>query len=219
MLGRTNFIAAMAVLGAGFVAASLFAPHNGRLVADQPTKRTASKIGLVNIADVLKQSDSANKRGAEISARRKQYFDRVTELRTEMNALSTKTVETTDNAEKVAMQKRATRIQRQIEDLDRDAQTKLSEVSNTVIVEVYTEIRDIITEIAVRNDLDLVLIYPASKEMSPVLATLMLQTPAAMPIYNRPELDLTAEVVLRINQKYPADKPTGAKPEVLKKGN
>jgi hypothetical protein len=31
----------------------------------------------------------------------------------------------------------------------------------------------------------------------------MLQTPALMPFYLKPEFDLTAEVVERLNKKYP----------------
>lgn len=204
MSGRSSFIAVLAVLGAGFVASSLFAPR--AQLAAEPAAKPASRIGLVNIVDVLKDSDATVKRGNEIKVRRQQFLDKVTAIRNEMADLTRKLGEATEMAEKVTVQKQITKLQRQMEDIDRDAQTKLQDLSNGVIVDVYREIRDTIAEIAARNDLDLVLMYPGSKEMSPAVAQLMLQTPAAMPVYSRPEMDLTKEVVLRLNRKFPADK-------------
>ena len=210
MSGRSSFIAVLAVLGAGFVASSPFAPR--AQLAAEPAAKPASRIGLVNIADVLKDSDATVKRGNEIKVRRQQFLDKVTALRNEMADLTRKLGEAAEMAEKVTVQKQITKLQRQMEDIDRDAQTKLQDLSNGVIVDVYREIRETIAEIAAQNDLDLVLMYPASKEMSPAVAQLMLQTPAAMPVYSRPEMDLTKEVVLRLNRKFPADKPAvGAK--------
>ena len=39
------------------------------------------------------------------------------------------------------------------------------------------------------------------------IAQLKLQTPAMTPYYLNPELDLTSEVIARLNKKYPIEKP------------
>ena len=52
------------------------------------------------------------------------------------------------------------RVNRQIEDLDRKAQEELTGMSDRVIVDVYSQIELAIDDIAVANNMDLVMCYP-----------------------------------------------------------
>jgi hypothetical protein len=63
------------------------------------------------------------------------------------------------------------------------------------------------TEFAKDRGLDVVEAFPAAptpdEKRTPQVAQLMLQTPALVPFYLKPELDVTDEIIERLNKKYP----------------
>jgi Skp family chaperone for outer membrane proteins len=170
------------------------------------------KMALVNIAKVLKDYEKANAMGKQISELRKGYLDRVDAYRKQMTDMNKEMMKTPDISAKEKIQSEMTAIQRKIEDIDREAQAKLGEMSNNTVVSVYKEIKETIAAIAESNGLELVLAYPDASEAkdmdSPVVAQLKLQTPALMPFYHK-NLDITSYVIQTLNQRYPAPKAVG----------
>src|SRR5207245_1539916 len=107
-------------------------------------------------------------------------------------------------------------LQRKIEDVDREAQKVLTEMANSTVVRVYNEIKGVVDAIAVANSLEMVLIYPDATtpgdENSAIVAQMKLQTPALMPLYFHPNLDITKYVVNALNERYPSPPVTPTTP-------
>jgi Skp family chaperone for outer membrane proteins len=165
------------------------------------------RIALVNIAKVLREFQKANADGQLITKKRQAYIDQIKPLREQLAELSKKSQITPNLAEKEKLQKEALAINRKIEDLDQQAQKELSELTDRTIVEVYQNIKSVINDIAVTNNLDLVMCYPDASlpedEKKPAVAQLKLQTPALIPFYHR-GMDITDVVVVTLNKRHPA---------------
>jgi Skp family chaperone for outer membrane proteins len=180
-------------------------PPAGSAPAPRP-----QRIVICNIAKVLRDYNKANFKGAEITRKRQAYVGKVNALREKMNAINQDFQRAQVPEQKKQFQEQALAINRQIEDIDREAQRELTQLSNDTIVQVYQEIKGVIYDIAKTNNLDMVLCYPsASKpedENSPQVAQLMLQTPALIPFYHQ-NMDITKVVTDTLNARYPSPPP------------
>jgi Skp family chaperone for outer membrane proteins len=206
-------LAVLATIGAVLGLAPLARAQEGSSTAAPKPQR----IVIVNIAKVLRDYQKANYEGSLITTKRQAYITRVNALREKLAAVNTEFNKAANPEVKKEHQKKALEFQRQIEDIDREAQTELTKQSNDTIVGVYREIKGIITQIAETNNIDMVLCYPAATktedENSPQVAQLMLQTPALIPFYHN-RMDITDYVIKALNQKYPSPapiQPAGAK--------
>lgn len=201
---RLATIAVVAAALACVPAASAQAPA-GSAPAPRP-----QRICIVNIAKVLRDYKKANFQGAEITKKRQAYVTVVSTKREQMAGINKLFQASQVPDEKKKLQEQALSIQREIEDIDRKAQAELTQLSNDTIVQVYKEIKGVITDIATTNNLDMILAYPAAskteEENSPQVAQLMLQTPALIPFYHR-GMDITDVVVRTLNARYPSKDP------------
>jgi len=172
-----------------------------------PAPAPSQRICIVNIAKVLRDYNKANFKGAEITRKRQAYVTQVQALRDQLAAVNADFQRANNPDQKKQLQEKALGIQRKIEDIDRTAQQELTSLSNDTIVQVYQEIKGVITDIAKTNNLSMVMAYPAatkeSEENSPQVAQLMLQTPALIPFYHR-GMDITDVVVQTLNARYPS---------------
>jgi len=203
--------------GAALLALAAVMHHRGtdaQAQAPAAAAASGSKIRLVNIAKVLRNYAKANVMGKEITEIRAVLVQKMTKLRADIETKRAEMVKTaTPQAKKEEMERDITAIQRQIQDLDREAQKQLGSMSNDTIVKVYKDIKDVIERIAVANSLELILCYPdaslPAEENTAAVAQLKLQTPAAMPFYHR-GLDITDFVIDALNKANPvAAAPTG----------
>lgn len=212
---RLAAIATFGVVLAFTSSASAQTPMGGGAPAS-PQPR-AQRIVIVNIAKVLRDYDKANFQGHEITKKREVYVKRVQALRDQMAAVQKEYQSALDPNIKKQLQEKALGLQRQIEDIDREAQRELTTLSNDTIVRVYQEIKGVIYDIAKTNSLDMVLCYPAASnekdENSPQVAQLMLQTPALIPFYHH-GMDITEVVIKTLNVRYPSQKPPVSTPPV-----
>lgn len=200
-------LAAFATIGVALSltpAATAQGPAGGGAPANTQTR--PQRIVIVNIAKVLRDYNKANFLGTEITKKREGYVKQVTALRTQLTEIQKQFQGTTIPEQKKQLEEKARGIQRQIEDIDREAQTELTKLSNDTIVRVYQDIKGVIYDIAKTNSLAMVLCYPAASkaedENSPQVATLMLQTPALIPFYHD-GMDITEVVVKTLNVRAP----------------
>lgn len=188
----------------GSAAEAQMAPATGNPPATQPQR---PRIALVNIAKVLREFNKANADGQIITKKRQEYVTKVGMYREKLAAKSKELNLTQDPQKKEALQKEALAINRQIEDLDREAQQVLGDLTDKTIVDVYQSIKTTINDIAVANNLDLVMCYPDSStpedDKKPAIAQIKLQTPALTPFYHR-GMDITDVVVVTLNRRHPA---------------
>jgi Skp family chaperone for outer membrane proteins len=175
--------------------------------AKEVKKTRAPRIGYVNAPKVLRDFRRANQEGQKVTQRREEYVNRAKEERATLQHLTDQYNATDDGQLRKALQEKALATQRRIEAIDKEAKEKVTEMSDKAIVEMYEQIRVVIAEMAKDRDLDVVEVFPSAtrpaEDRKPEVANLMLQTPALMPFYLKPEFDLTDEVIERLNKKYP----------------
>jgi Skp family chaperone for outer membrane proteins len=199
----------LAALGA-LVCGSLAQAQQPVAPAPAPAPAPAAarpRIALVNIAKVLREYQKANYDGQMLTKKRQEYVDKIKPMQ-ERIATINKLVQVTQVPEqRAALQREGVELQRRSEDLDREAKTVLTEITDRTIVEVYQNIKSVITDIAVTNNLDLVMCYPdastAEEDKKPTVAQIKLQTPALIPMYHR-GMDITDVVVVTLNRRHPA---------------
>lgn len=200
------------VLGIGMLS---FTSQSG---ADEKAAR--SKIAVFNIAKVLRQFNQANQQGKEIAKKRQVYLDQINNYRNQISEQNKKLAATVDQKQKDAIQEQIYTMNQEIDKLDRNASKVLSEMSNETIVNVYKQIQGLVKDVADLNGFELILAYPdASDEKeknTPIVAQLMLQTPALMPFYVNSSLDITDYVISNLNKRYPAPP---VDPKELQSGN
>lgn len=216
------------VLGVAALAA-ICALASDSVVAQAPMPQPATpaaqparpRIALVNIAKVLKEYNKANSDGQNITKKRQEYIDKVKPYSDKLAALSRQVQTTVNPTEKEKLQKEALAVNRAVEDLNQEAQRVLSEMTDHTIVEVYQNIKSVINDIAVTNNLDLVMCYPdgssAEDDKKPVVAQMKLQSPALIPFYHR-GMDITEVVVVTLNRRHPAP-PVATTPPAPMGGN
>ena len=192
--------------------------------AAQPQGRP--KIALVNIVKVLKNYHKATFQGKEISAKRQGYVDRLNAIRTQISEANKQIAATQVPADRDRLEKQIRELQRQGEDVEREAQKVVSELSNNTLIQVYKEICAVIDAYATAHGYELILCYPDAsdpKDSTVMIAQLKLQTPALMPFYHSKGMDLTEGVIATLNARYPAPQasaaPNGAPPANTANGN
>jgi sugar-specific transcriptional regulator TrmB len=161
----------------------------------------------VNIAKVMREFNKANADGQAINKKRQEYVDKAKPYSEKLAVLSRTIAQTVNPTEKEKLQKEAVAINRILEDMNQEAQRVLGEMTDHTLVEVYQSIKQVINDIAVTNNLDLVMCYPDSPnpedDKKPVVAQMKLQSPALVPFYHR-GMDITEVVVVTLNRRHPA---------------
>lgn len=202
---RILILASVAALGSliGFVAMT---SAQSTPPAAQPTPQRP-RIAIVNIAKVLRDYQKAASDGKAITAKRQEWVNVMQPKRDKMAELSKQIPTTPSVTEKERLQQQALAINRELEDLERQAQKELGDLTDKTIVEVYQNIKSVINDIAVTNNLDLVMCYPDASlpedDKKPAVAQLKLQSPALIPFYQR-GMDITEVVVVTLNRRHPA---------------
>jgi Skp family chaperone for outer membrane proteins len=205
-------LAACAFLSVGALIGTLIAPRSVE-AAKEPAKAVAPHIAYVNIAMVMREYDRAKTDNEKIAKRRQEYVEQAKELRDEIQRLSKLATEAQNQNDREAAQLKALETNRKLEDVDLRAKRELGESSEHLIVDVFTNIREVIAELAKERGLDVVEAFPDAlneRDMTkPAVAQLKLQTPALYPYFIRKEFDLTEAVIERLNEKsVSTKKPT-----------
>jgi len=202
-------LVATTFLSVGTMLGTLIAPRPLE-AAKEPESPAPARIAFVNIAKVLREFKKANKHGEIINAKRQVFIDKIKPLK-EMAEAKAKKLKSADIPDaKERLEKEGVKLQREIEDLEREAQQVLGEMTDRSIVEVYKNIHEVIADLAKERRLDVVECYPDASNpedaMKPAIAQLKLQTPALIPYYARKELLITDDVIELLNKKFPFPK-------------
>src|SRR5262249_36569514 len=158
-----------------------------------------------NINRVIKGYQKANVLGQYLMTLSKYYADQRTAKQTRISELQAAAQKEPDQAKRDAMAVEAKKLAREIQDLEDEAQKKVTAEQGTIAVSVYKEIEMVVAGIARSNGLELVLCYPDAT--TPEEANLpqrvfqKLSAPAALPIYYAPNLDITDQVITTLNRQ------------------
>src|SRR5262245_10658053 len=173
-----------------------------------PKRVDPPRIGYVNIAKVMRDYERSKQERTAIEKRREEFEEKFKAGKAEIERIQKEWQATRDPMARRARQEQALGEQRRIEATDTEATQVLTKMSNTAAVDAYGQIQTVLAELAKARCLDVIEVYPGTTHpkdgAAPSFATSMLQTPALMPFYLRPELDVTDEVIERLNKKFPA---------------
>jgi Skp family chaperone for outer membrane proteins len=179
------------------------APGAPAVAAPQPAR---PRIALVNIAKVMREFGRAKYEGEQINKKRQEFIDAAMKYRSAGAEVARKAQTTQVPEEKAKFEKEAIEYQRKLQDLEKDGQKALNEITDRIVVEMYQNIKMVINDIAVTNNLDLVMCYPDSstpeEDRKPVVAQMKLQAPALFPMYHR-NMDITEVVIATLNRRHP----------------
>ena len=219
-LKTTAVVSALAMLiGMGIV---LWGGRPATADAPDPSRENAApshtRIALVNLTYVMTNSDESNelreavkKRVTFYEERAKVSHGRIDTWRQELATPGLAAVK------KDALEMDIRAEQRKIEDDQEEAKRKLAQISDEQTVALYKKIRDVAARYAAAHDFDLVLSYNDAADEKDLYSasnvSRKFQTGACMPLYWKPEMDISKQVVSAMNNLHRgAGAPGGGTP-------
>jgi Skp family chaperone for outer membrane proteins len=185
----------------------------------QPTSTATpgTRVAVVNINKVLKNYAKAQSLNASIRTKVQSYATQMNSKREEMQKLQAELAKpTTQGKQKEDMEKQVVNLQRYLQDIDNEARKVIGKEQGDIAVAIFREIEGVIKAVATTNNFDLVLSYPDATEDNEMYiqdnVVRKLAAQAAMPMYYRPHIDITAAVIQTLNASYPAPAATGVAP-------
>ncbi len=212
-MARRFRTAVAVVIGTGVVclAADPAAPRRPGPAGDAPAKPAAARpaplVAVFNMAAVMKDFGKAKYQVYLLNKKRIAISGDVTKWRTDYIETQ-KAAQQAKTAElKEQLGKQLADLARKIEDEERRVNKALNDEASEIIAELYDAIKAVVDKTAEAEGYDLVFAYPDAvtpeDAKNPFLKELKLKPPAAQPFYVGRRVDLTADVVRRLNEEYP----------------
>jgi Skp family chaperone for outer membrane proteins len=172
-----------------------------------------TRVAIVNINKVLKNYNKAQTLNNQIKVKVQAYAKQMNDLRDQMQrAQAELTKPTTTPPMKEQLEKQIVNIQRQLQDIDNDARRVIGKEQGDVAIQIFREIEGVIKAVATSNNFDIVLSYPDATDDNEMYVqenvVRKLATQAAMPLFYKPHVDMTAAVIQTLNVSYPAPATT-----------
>jgi Skp family chaperone for outer membrane proteins len=178
-----------------------------------------TRVAVVNINKVLKNYAKAQSLNNAIRNKVQGYAKMMNDKRDEMQKAQAELAKpTTTGPTKENLEKQVVNLQRQLQDIDNEARKVISKEQGDIAVQIFREIEGVIRAVATTNNFDLVLSYPDATEDNEMYVqdnvVRKLAAQAAMPLYYKPQVDMTKAVIDTLNVSYPvatAGSPTPGK--------
>jgi Skp family chaperone for outer membrane proteins len=177
---------------------------------------------VFNYLKVMKEYQKWQFFSAAMNKERATQSQGLVAIRGQIVDLESKARAETVQAKRVELEQQIVALQRKLEDTQRAMQKDIDDKSSAHLRTLFGEIRNVVDAVATTNGFSLVFAYPdavAPEEMSsPMYFEMKLRSPAAMPFYVSPSVDITPVVVATLNKHYPAPGPIDAGPGVSATG-
>jgi Skp family chaperone for outer membrane proteins len=176
-----------------------------------------TRVAVVNINKVLKSYNKAQSLNASIRTKVQSYATQMNAKREEMQKLQAELAKPTiTQQQKEQIEKQVVNLQRYLQDIDNEARKVIGKEQGDIAVQIFKEIEAVIKAVATTNNFDLVLSYPDATEDNEMYiqdnVVRKLAAQAAMPMYYKPQIDITAAVITTLNASYPAPVAQGTPP-------
>jgi Skp family chaperone for outer membrane proteins len=174
-----------------------------------------TRVAVVNINKVLKNYAKAQSLNNAIRNKVQGYAKMMNDKRDEMQKAQAELAKpTTVGPVKENLEKQVVNLQRQLQDIDNEARKVISKEQGDIAVQIFREIEGVIRAVATTNNFDLVLSYPDATEDNEMYVqdnvVRKLAAQAAMPLYYKPQVDMTKAVIDTLNVSYPVATTTGS---------
>lgn len=176
------------------------------------TPAAASRgTAVFNVPKVMREYQKWQFFAQEVNKDRTEKAALLAKKQNELIDLQNKMKVETVQAKRDEMAQQGLVLQRQLEDMEKQARKEIDEKSMSHLRTLFGELRTVVDAVAKTNGFDLVLAYPDAstpEEMaSPMYLEMKLRTPAAMPFYVNPNIDITTVVIQTLNKNFPAPGP------------
>jgi Skp family chaperone for outer membrane proteins len=207
----TSLVAAVALIGLGVTVGVLVKSTSSAHAASQPVVKTAAPLraGYVCMTEFMARSHKWQKRAADMQLAREREGQRLALLREVL--LSKKAQASTAQGErKIELEQEVVETQRKFEDEERGIRQDLDRRAADVLRQMHQEFARVIEQVARERNLDVVHAYPAKPDHPPErmpeaqYLDMFFRPPAMTPLYLKDGVDLTTEVVSRMNKAYAA---------------
>ncbi len=217
---KTLFIlAGLAALGSLGYFGNWVSAQNG-VVPAAATEKPTLKIGVINIAKVLKNFDKANQMGEQLLAEAKVKDEYVQKQLLALKGEESKLAAEPDKVKQMAMDKDLRARNLELENQAREYKAKFGEKQAEMAVLVHKDIGLVIDSLVKTYKLELVMTYPDvvedAEKNKPADAFRHLSTPAPMVWYTHPGLDMTDITIATLNKYFP--KAAGNGPSLVAPG-
>jgi Skp family chaperone for outer membrane proteins len=202
-------VVAMLVVGAGVVGWTL----SKQQLADAAPKAEAKpaaplRAGHVSSSELMKNYKNWQNAAEGMNKKRAEAATKLQQLQGLVQA-SAKEMEGAAGTERNRLEQVALDARRNFEDAERTAKADLDRMANDELKKLYSDITTVIKELAEEKQLDAVYLHPAhpergyeeAKQAQHTFIDLMLRTNALQPVYLRDSVDMTGEVLKRLNSK------------------
>jgi Skp family chaperone for outer membrane proteins len=216
----TVLLGALAALPlAIFVAAPVTAQAPAAGAAPAPPSRGVAVFNVPKVMREFQKWQALAKMVKDESAEKTAIFAK---KQTEFMELKTKMAGELVKSKQDEMAQQLTVLQRQLEDMQTSIRKEIDEKSMTHLRTLFGELRTVVDAVAKTNGFDLVLAYPDASTPEELNSTMYLEmklrTPAAMPFYVSPNIDITNVVIQTLNKNFPPPAPISVVPGVTTTG-
>jgi len=194
------------VLGACFVANKITARDN------TSAARASTKLGLLNMSYVMKNYQKTIALQAEFKEMVQPLINRVKAKQAQYESLGKEAQSKPDQRE--TYERQMIQIKREIEDLNKEAQSQIGKREQELLVALYKEVQDATSRVAQSHGYDIVMHYndglTSADYWNPNNIARKMQEGACLPIYYGNGVEISTSVVEVLNQAYAKANPAGA---------
>lgn len=196
----------LAAAGLGLAAAGVFV--GSAYVAARPAEKkeiAPLKAGYVSASDLMQKWKKWQKAATEMQSRRQQAGIELTGYRATLERKKAAAT-TAAGDDKARLDREVVEAQRTFEDAERAARTELDRDSAKALADFYKICQAELAAMAKEMNLDVVYFCPvtphdiAGKPLPPHQVDLFFRPPALMPVYLKDGVDLTADLLDRLNK-------------------
>ncbi len=200
----------IAYIAVGVLALSVGIYVTTKLWADPPQpqpQRAQTRIGILNMATVLKNYHKVEAYTAEMKESFKRFDDQTKDKR---KMIETRTQQANDEKytldQREACKKEIVKLQRELEDMNNEMKKTVNDQTEKQMVTVYREIQDAVRRYAMDKGLDAVLTHIDALNPQDAYSAMNvmanMQQRACMPLYYNPSMDISMDIVGSLNTAY-----------------
>jgi Skp family chaperone for outer membrane proteins len=202
-------VASMLMVGGGVIGWTL----SQQQLANAAPKAEAKPLpplraGHVSASELMKNYKSWQSAAEGMNKKRQEGVTKLGQLQGLVQA-SAKQVEGATGQEKTRLEQVALDARRNFEDTERSIKEELDKLANVELLKLFSEITAAVRVLAEEKQLDAVYIHPVhpdrgmeeAKATPQLFIDMMLRASALQPIYLRDSVDLTGELLKRLNAK------------------
>lgn len=206
MKKTVGFVVGVAVLGAaGYLGSRLTAQQTYPQAGVPASPPAVSRVAVVNLGQVIKNYAKFKNFTTEFQAKDLQVRKLLESKQAEaaqLQAAGQKPDATVTQQQEIERKLRD--LQRQVQDMKEDAANRLSKERYDVLLAIYKEIEEAVKVYARAKNLELVLHYNDAVGQDlylPEIFQRRLANNACIPIYSHPDLDITNQITMMLNQR------------------